>query len=150
LVEEEQMLSSIEIRGFDFRAPRTPAPFTVTAILRPDIDPHLAEQRIREEIARAVKTAPSDAEMERAQGALARDFLADTRGDGARGLAFNLAFFAQVHDRPERINTWLGEVDRVTARDLSEVARRYLLRAPQIVVTTLPGGSPASVGGGER
>jgi predicted Zn-dependent peptidase len=146
-VEDEKILSSIEIGGFDFRANGMHTAMTISAVLRPNVDPRVAERRVREEIARVADDTPSDSMIERAKGELAREFLADTRGDGVRGLAFNLGYFAWTDHQTEGINNWLDAVDGVTGRDLSDMVRRYLLRAPQVVVTTLPGGPSGQVRG---
>jgi zinc protease len=138
LADERQLVTHIETSGVDLQGSSDPVPLTITAMLKPGVDPMTAEKAIGEELARLAMNPVAPADLERAKGVLARKFLAETRGGGSRGLAYALGFYATVNRNPELINSWLHAVDAVTQNDLSAIVARLFNSPPRVVVTTLP------------
>jgi zinc protease len=138
LADERQLVTYIETSGVDLQGSSDPVPLIITAVVKRGVDPETAESAIREEIVRLATNPVPRADLERAKGVLAREFLARTRGGGSRGLAYNLGFYATVHRNPELINSWLHAVDAVTQNDLSTIVARLFNAPPRVVVTTLP------------
>lgn len=138
LADERRLVTRIETSGLGFRGSSDPAPFIVTAVVERGVDPETAERAIGEEIIRLAVNPVARADLERAKGVLAREFLAATRSDGSRGLAYNLGFYATVNRKPELINSWLHAVDAVTQNDLSTIVARLFNSPPRVVVTTVP------------
>ncbi len=138
LVSQRSLFSAVEASLIDWRAPPAPAPLTISATLRPGGDPVVAEQALFTELARFTTELVTQAELEQAKTALLELFMRDTRGGGARDLAFNLGYFA-TRNRPDLINGWLSELDAVTPEAVRTVAARYLRESHRTIVVTLPG-----------
>jgi predicted Zn-dependent peptidase len=138
LVDERQLVTHIEVSGVGLHGSSDPVPLIITAVVKAGVNPETAERAIGEEIARLATNPFPHADVERAKSVLARQFLAETRGGGSRGLAFSLGLYATVNRNPELINSWLHAVDTVTPNDLSTIAARLFNSPPRVVVTTLP------------
>lgn len=138
LVDGRQLVTQIETSGVDLRGSSDPVPLIITAVVKRGVDPETAERAIGEEIVRLAINPIPRADLERAKGGLAREFLAETRGGGSRGLAYTLGFYTTVNRNPELINSWLHAVDAVTQNDLSTIVARLFNSPPRVVVTTLP------------
>jgi predicted Zn-dependent peptidase len=138
LVDGRQLVTQIETSGVDLQGSSDRVPLIITAVVKPGVDPESAERAIGEEIVRLAANPVPHADLQRAKSVLARQFLAQTRGTGSRGLAYTLGFYTTVNRNPGLINSWLHAVDAVTQNDLSTIVTRLFSSAPRVVVTTLP------------
>jgi zinc protease len=110
--------------------------FVAGATLRPGVDVARAESAIHREIARLAETAPSAAEVARAQRALEVTWIA---GQGtAHALASRVAQDYVAYGRIESLEEKLGGIRRVTPADVQRVVREYLTPSKRSVVQVFP------------
>lgn len=110
--------------------------FRVGAALLPGVGVERAEAIIDAEVARIQSDGVTRAEMEKAR-AQERQYSAEQLGT-ALGRASFLARATLYYDDPQRVNTELGRILAVTARDVRRVARKYLVRTNRAVVVAQP------------
>lgn len=110
--------------------------FRVGAALSPGVRVETVEAIIDAEIARIQNGGVTPAEMDKAR-AQERQYSAEQLGT-ALGKASFLARSTLYYDDPNRINTELGRMLAVTAKDVRRVARRYLARTNRAVVIARP------------
>jgi zinc protease len=140
LVETRQALgvsaSMLESRG--------PGLFLISATLPAKGEVAAVEQGIDREIERLARDGVTEAELAKAK-AQARAQAVD-RLRTALGRANLLSQYAVFYGDPERINTLLPRLERVTTDDIRRVARKYLTKENRSVVISQPagGGAPAA------
>jgi len=113
-----------------------PGLFTISASLPPQGDMAGVEAVLDREIARAQADGVTPDELAKAK---AQERVGMVRGlQTALGRAQQLGLYAvQFHD-PNRINTLLANLQKVTAADVQRVAQKYLVPANRSVVITQP------------
>lgn len=118
-----------------------PGLFTVSASLPPQGDVAKVEAVLGREIARVQTDGVTPEELATAK---AQERVGTVRGlQTALGRAQQLGLYAvQFHD-PNRVNTLLVDLQKVTAADVQRVARKYLVPANRSVVITQPAGVTA-------
>ena len=118
-----------------------PGLFNVDATLPPSADIAPVEAVLGAEIARVQADGVTADELATAK---VQERVGAVRGlQTALGRAQQLGLYAvQFHD-PNRVNTFLGDLDKVTATDVQRVAQKYLVAANRSVVITLPAASAA-------
>jgi len=118
-----------------------PGLFNVDATLPPGADVALVEAVLGAEIARVQAGGVTADELATAK---VQERVGAVRGlQTALGRAQQLGLYAvQFHD-PNRVNTFLGDLDKVTPADVQRVAKQYLVAANRSVVITLPAGPAA-------
>jgi predicted Zn-dependent peptidase len=89
-------------------------------------------------------------ELQQAKTTLRSGFLDDLEGGGMPrfGRANLLGIFALFDDDPGRINTILGELDKVTVDDVKAAAAKWLVAANRTSIDSRPAPKPSQ--GGER
>jgi predicted Zn-dependent peptidase len=92
----------------------------------------------------------TEAELTQARTALRSSFLEDMEGGGMPrfGRANLLAAFALFDNEPNRINTILDELDKVTVEDVKAAAARWLVPANRTSIDSRPAPKPSQ--GGDR
>ncbi len=113
--------------------------FRVGAALLPDVRVETVEAIIDAELARIRHDGVTQAEIERAR-AQERAYYTEQLGTPA-GRASFLARSTLYYGDPNRVNTELGFVLAVTARDVQRAARKYLVKTNRAVVISRPGAS---------
>jgi predicted Zn-dependent peptidase len=110
--------------------------FRIGAALLPGVRVEMVEAIIDAEIARIQREGVTRAEMERAR-AQERAYYAEQLGTPS-GRASFLARSTLYYDEPNRINTELGFILAVTAKDVQRAARKYLAKTNRAVVISQP------------
>jgi predicted Zn-dependent peptidase len=82
----------------------------------------------------------SDEELKQAKTNLRSSFLENLESGSGFGRADLLAALALYDDDPNRINTILGELDKVTAADVQQAARKYLVPTNRTSIDRRPEG----------
>ena len=140
IVRQKQLATTITAGSGETRGPGL---FTITATAAPGRTLPEVEAAIDAEIER-VKSGPiADWEMEKARTGARRAFVASMGSSLQR--AVRLSQDALFYDDPERINTQVDLIARVTAGDVQRVAREYLVKTGRTVILTMP--KSASTGG---
>src|SRR4029079_9376060 len=80
----------------------------------------------------------SDEELKQAKTNLRSSFLENLETTGGFGRADLLAALALYDDDPNRINTILGELDKVTSSDVQQAAKKYLVPEKSISTRQTP------------
>ena len=122
---------------------RDPGVLTLAAIMAQGKTAAQGEQALRAEAARLRDEPVSAAELDEAQTELVSDALRDR--ETADGKASDLAFATVMLGAPQRANTLLADIQRVTVADVQRVARKYLVDAHRVVIHYLD--SAAKAGG---
>jgi len=115
-----------------------PGLFSVSASLPPGGDVAAVEAVLNQEITRVQTDGVTPDELAKAK---VEERVGAVRGlQTALGRAEQLGLYAvQFHD-PNRVNTLLPNLEKVTAADVQRAARKYLVPANRSVVITLPAG----------
>ncbi|MDP2390030.1 MAG: insulinase family protein, partial [Acidobacteriota bacterium] len=94
----------------------------------------------------------SAAELEQAKTTIQSGFLDELESGGMPrfGRANLLAAFALFDDDPGRINTILGELEKVTVDDVKAAAGRWLVPTNRTSIDSRPAAKPAPGQGGVR
>ena len=82
----------------------------------------------------------TDSELKQAKVNLRSSFLESLESQGGFGRADLLAALALYDDDPNRINTILTDIDRVTAAEVQAAAKKYLVPANRTVIDRRPEG----------
>jgi predicted Zn-dependent peptidase len=80
----------------------------------------------------------SQADLDRALVKLRSSFYSELEARAGFGRANLLASFALFDDDPGRINKVVGQFDAVTAAQLQEVAKKYLVAANRTAIDRVP------------
>jgi len=133
LVKQKQMALSVT-GGIAFR--RGPAPFQVTAILKPGQNEAGVEKLIYEEFERVKTEGVKPEEIEKARIMDRRTNAESLRNTMNR--ARTLGRYAIYFHDPNLINTLLANYSELTSADIQRVARQYLGENRRTVVLTIP------------
>lgn len=125
---------------------RGPSLFLVTANLPRGGKPEEIEAVIDREIARLQQGGVTAEEVDKVKTQARAAFIGGLESALSRANALSL--YAVYYNDPNRINTELRDLQKVTAADVRRVAQKYLLRDNRVVITVLPGNGPAQPGGG--
>lgn len=129
----EQRLAA---QAFTFFSPsKDPGTISIAAIMAEGKTAADGVAALRAEAARLREGPVSAAELDEAQTQLVSDAL---RGrETAEGKAYDVANAAIVYGTPERANTLLGDIQRVTVADVQRVARKYLVDDHRVAIRYL-------------
>ncbi|HWF05280.1 MAG TPA: pitrilysin family protein [Candidatus Angelobacter sp.] len=120
---------------------RGPGLFNVVAIPRPGVKVEDVEKALDEEIEAIKKDGVTAQEMEKVRTQFLRQAI-QTRGS-MLGLANQLGTATIFYNDPNLINTAYGKLTAVTAEQVQQVAKKYLVPEHRSVVITMPGGGNA-------
>jgi zinc protease len=137
LVEERRIADGVSV---SYPTSRDPSLFAVTYTARPDVR-DLVEREIRREIRRLRVDGVAEAEVHAALDAMRRDQL--RRDESASDRAFHLGFWFAV-SRPEHALEYDRAVASITAADVNDFIRRFLIERRGVAVSVDP---PAAVAG---
>lgn len=140
LVETDRATSA----GAGLAESRGPSLLFVTASLPRGGKPEEVEAVIDREIARLRRDGVTEAELAKVKTQARAAFVGGL--ESAQSRANVLSQYAIYYNDPNRINTELGSLQKVTAEDVRRVAQKYLARENRAVVTVLPGSGPALPG----
>ena len=122
-----------------------PGLFTAYAILASGHKPAAAEKLLREEIIwLATQPIPSD-ELEKVKTQILTSELRQRQT--AEGIAFALGQATLIEGGPERVNTDLAALQKVTADDVHRVMRKYINDAHSVTIDYLPKAGAAGSAG---
>src|SRR6185369_1967153 len=131
LVKENQIASSVSggfnyaLGGnFDYNGPML---YTFRVDYRPDLKGTDVLKVVDKVIAAVQEHGISDEELKQAKVNFRSSFLEGLETTGGFGRADLLAALALYDDDPNRINTILGELDKVTSSDVQQAAKKYLV-----------------------
>ncbi|MBI5137238.1 MAG: insulinase family protein [Nitrospirae bacterium] len=116
--------------------------FYFHAMVAPGHDPAAVEAAIYEEVARLQTEPPSERELQRAKNQVEADFL--FAQDSAYYQAMRLGEAVSVGAGVDYVDTFPERIRRVTADDVTRVARAYLLAAHRTVAWMNPTPSPTA------
>jgi zinc protease len=144
LVKENQIASSVSggfnyaLGGnFDYNGPML---YTFRVDYRPDLKGTDVLKVVDKVIAAVQEHGISDEELKQAKTNLRSSFLENLETTGGFGRADLLAALALYDDDPNRINTILGELDKVTSSDVQQAAKKYLVPANRTSIDRRPEG----------
>jgi zinc protease len=132
LVATSELATSVGAFAY---TPPDPGLFVVTASLEAE-DMDAAYEAAVSELSRIIAEGPTEEELARARLNLESDFV--FRYETMQGQARELGYFLTVYGDPAYDRVYLAALNRATAADLQEVARRYLRPENLTVVTLLP------------
>jgi zinc protease len=133
LVKEKQLVTSADAQA-DMRT--GDSLFYLVAVPRPGVKPEDVENAIEEEIAEVKKDGVTDAEMEKARTQFRRQQIQSRQSD--LYTAMRIGEYTVKFNDPDLINTIFDKFNAVTAKQVKEVADKYLITRQQAVVIDLP------------
>jgi predicted Zn-dependent peptidase len=133
VVKEKQFATRLFVRA---DARRGPSLLYVNAFLRPGAKPEDCEKAIRDDIAAVQKDGITADELDKARVQLLRQQIQTRQSD--LFTAMQLGQYAVYFNDPSLINTTVEKIDAVTAEQVKEAARKYLVPEQLAVVTDLP------------
>jgi predicted Zn-dependent peptidase len=151
LVRDERLAMSSQ-GGFNFLGPNWDMKGPMLYTMRVDyLDDKTADQVVTaiESVLDAVrKNGITAAELAQAKTTMRSAFLDDMEAGGMPlfGRANLLGVFALFDDDPGRINTILGELDKVTLDDVKAAAAKWLVPSNRTVLDSRPAAKPVSGG----
>jgi predicted Zn-dependent peptidase len=146
LVKENQIASNVSGafnyglgNNFDYNGPML---YTFRVDYRPDLTGGDVLKVVDKVISAIQEHGISEEELKQAKVNLRSSFLESLEGGIIPGFgrADLLAALALYDDNPNRINTILGELEKVTAADVQQAAKRYLTPANRTSIDRRPGG----------
>jgi len=146
LVKENQIASNVAGafnyglgNNFDYNGPML---YTFRVDYRPDLKGDEVLKVVDKVINAVQEHGISDEELKQAKVNLRSSFLESLEGGIIPGFgrADLLAALALYDDDPNRINTILGELDNVTAADVQQAAKKYLVPANRTSIDRRPTG----------
>jgi len=135
LVLERRTVESIE---GNLESHRDPHLFTISGRVKRAEDLPAVQARIEQAIAEAVAQPVDPERLAAMKSNLKYDFL--MRLDSTGGTAFRLIRIIQLTGGVEALDTWYATLDGVTAADIQDVARKYLVRERRTVGTLTSAG----------
>ena len=109
--------------------------FYIFAELRPGILPEVMEHVLDEEICRLQTENVSAAELQKVKNVVAADFVFEK--ETTAGLAHALGEYETLHTY-EYINTYVDQIEQITAEEVRRVARKYLTADNRTVGWSFP------------
>jgi predicted Zn-dependent peptidase len=144
LVKENQIASNVSGgfnyalgNNFDYNGPML---YTFRVDYRPDLKGPDVLKVVDKVIAAVQEHGISDEELKQAKTNLRSSFLESLETTGGFGRADLLAALALYDDDPNRINTILGELEKVTSSDVQQAAKKYLVPANRTSIDRRPEG----------
>ncbi|HJZ76456.1 MAG TPA: insulinase family protein, partial [Vicinamibacterales bacterium] len=146
LIKENQIASNVTGgfnyalgNNFDYNGPML---YTFRVDYRPDLKGEDVLKVVDKVIAAVQEHGISDEELKQVKVNFRSSFLESLEGGTIPGFgrADLLAALALYDDDPNRINTILGELDKVTAADIQQAARKYLVPANRTSIDRRPDG----------
>jgi zinc protease len=146
LVKENQIASNVSGgfnyalgNNFDYNGPML---YTFRVDYRPDLKGEDVLKVVDKVIAAVQEHGISDEELKQAKVNFRSSFLESLEGGVIPGFgrADLLAALALYDDDPNRINTILGDLDKVTAADVQQAAKKYLVPANRTSIDRRPEG----------
>jgi zinc protease len=117
--------------------------FELWATARPGHDLTELERVIDEEVRKIAQTGPTPREVERAQNSFEAQFLSRMeRVGGFGGKADQLNFYNYFVGTPDYFEKDLDRYRKVTAAEVQQAARGYLIDAHRVVLSVVPQGKP--------
>ncbi|MCA1629671.1 MAG: insulinase family protein, partial [Acidobacteria bacterium] len=110
--------------------------FTYLAILASEKKPEEAERALLAEIKKMQDAPVSAAELEKAKNQLVTAQLHERETNNGKALAIGDA--AVLLGDPQRVNTDLARLEKVTAADVQRVMKKYMTDANRLVIYYLP------------
>jgi zinc protease len=146
LVYEQQIAQQVNA-GNDLR--EDASLFTYLAILASEKKPEDAERALLAEIKKMQDAPVSPAELEKAKNQLVTGQLHERETNNGKALAIGDA--AVLLGDPQRVNTDLARLEKVTAADVQRVMKKYMTDTNRLVIYYLPESmkKPAGAGGVE-
>ncbi len=133
LVKEKQMATSVDVQA---DARMGSSLFYVVAVPRPGVRPDDLEKAIEDEIAAVQRDGVTEAEMEKARAQFRRRQIQSRQTD--LYTAIRIGEYAVMFNNPNLINTIFDTFNAVTAAQVKEVTKKYLIPREQAVVIDLP------------
>jgi predicted Zn-dependent peptidase len=133
LVKEKQFATQVFAQADERRGPSL---LYVYAFLRPGVKPEDCEKAIRDEIAAVQKDGITTDEVEKARVQFLRGQIQTRQSD--LYTAMRIGQYAVYFGDPNLINTVVDKFNAVTADQVKEAARKYLVPEQLSVVTDLP------------
>jgi predicted Zn-dependent peptidase len=133
LVKEKQFATQLFVEADERRGPSLLYFF---AFLRPGVKPEDCETAIRDEIAAVQKDGITTEEIDKARVQFLRGQIQTRQSD--LNTAMQIGQYAVYFGDPDLINTVVDKFDAVTADQVKEAARKYLVPEQLAVVTDLP------------
>jgi zinc protease len=145
LVYEQQIAQQVSA-GNDLR--EDASLFTYLAILASEKKPEDAERGLLAEIKKMQDAPVSAAELEKAKNQLVTGQLHERETNNGKALAIGDA--AVLLGDPQRVNTDLARLEKVTAADVQRVMKKYMTDTNRLVIYYLPESmkKPAAPSGG--
>jgi zinc protease len=146
LIKENQIASAVSGgfnyglgNNFDYNGPML---YTFRVDYRPDLKGADVLKVVDKVIGAVQEHGITDDELRQAKVNMRSSFLENLEGGNIPlfGRADLLAAFALYDDNPNRINTILADLDRVTAADVQQAARKYLVPANRTTIDRRPEG----------
>ena len=144
LVKENQIASAVSGgfnyglgNNFDYNGPML---YTFRVDYRPDLKGPDVLKVVDKVIASVQEHGISDEELKQAKTNLRSSFLEGLETTGGFGRADLLAALALYDDDPNRINTILGELEKVTSSDVQQAAKKYLVPSNRTSIDRRPEG----------
>jgi zinc protease len=146
LIKENQIASDVSGgfnyglgNNFDYNGPML---YTFRVDYRPDMKANEVLKVVDKVISSVQEHGVTEEELRQAKVNFRSSFLESLEGGIIPGFGRSdlLAALALYDDDPNRINTILGELDKITAADVREAARKYLVPANRTVIDRRPEG----------
>src|SRR6476660_6723982 len=144
LIKENQIASNVS-GGFNYALGNNwdyngPMLYTFRVDYRPDLKGPDVLTVVDKVIAAVQEHGISDEELKQAKTNLRSSFLESLETTGGFGRADLLAALALYDDDQKRINTILGELEKVTSSDVQQAAKKYLVPANRTSIDRRPEG----------
>jgi zinc protease len=121
LVYDQQLATQVMT---NYTPTKDPGAISLAAIMAEGKSADEGLKALRAEVVRLRESGVTAAELDEAKNELVSDALRER--ETADGKGFALAFAAIVYGTPDRANTILGDIQRVSVDDVQRVARKYL------------------------
>src|SRR3977135_2233526 len=123
--------------NFDYNGPML---YTFRVDYRPDLQSAEVLKVVDKVISAIQEHGITDEELKQAKVNFRSSCLESLESQGGFGRADLLAALALYDDNPNRINTILGDLDKVTTADVQQAAKKYLVPANRTSIDRRPAG----------
>jgi zinc protease len=144
LVKENQIAANVSGgfnyalgNNFDYNGPML---YTFRVDYRPDAKAADVMKIVDKVMGAVQEHGITDQELKEAKVSFRSSFLESLESGGGFGKADLLAALALYDDNPNRINTILGELEKVTTADVQQAARKWLVPTNRTSIDRRPGG----------
>jgi predicted Zn-dependent peptidase len=144
LIKENQIAASVTGgfnyglgNNFDYNGPML---YTFRVDYRPDMKGADVFKVVDKVINAVQEHGISDDELKQAKVNFRSSFLENLEAGGGFGRADLLAALALYDDEPNRINTILGELEKITAADVQQAAKKWLVPSNRTSIDRRPEG----------